>query len=61
MSEETKGTSPLRSPTTWAATCGVALLVALVLPPQAPDLLFWGAVLVSCAAAAGWVVVQPPD
>jgi hypothetical protein len=58
VTDDTRHPSPLRSPTTWAATCGVALVVALVLPPAAPDLLFWGAALVSCAGAAGWVIAS---
>ena len=51
----------LRSPLAWAIGCAIALLVALVLPPQAPDLAFWGAVAVSCACAVGYVVLEPDE
>lgn len=38
----------------WALGAGLALAVAVSLPPSAPGVLFWGAVLLACACAARW-------
>ena len=42
----------LRGPAPWSVLSAASLLLALCLTTSAPDSLFWGAALLSCACAA---------
>ena len=55
------GRRALRSPITWAVACGLGLLLALSLPPWAPDWLFWAGAAISCVGATGWAAVVPRE
>ena len=46
-----------RRPGPWAVIAAIGLVVALSLPREASDWLFWGALAVACLGAGGWAFV----